>query len=116
MKLIHSLMDVELYVLVVPMAPLEEVHASSVQHPKFPHMRWLLNTRRVPVLPKVARDAQPPRGVAERVPRGAAEDTRPTCAGVGDTDKVAWLCHECAGHLCNRRPKMPPQALANWNW
>ena len=34
---------------VVPLAPLQELHASSVQHPRFETMRWLLNTRRVPV-------------------------------------------------------------------
>ena len=47
---IHALLDVELYLPVVPLAPPEELHASSVQHPRFEHMRWLLNTRRVPVL------------------------------------------------------------------
>ena len=46
---IHELLDVNLYVPVVPLAPLEELHASSVQHPRFQTMRWLLNTRRVPV-------------------------------------------------------------------
>ena len=46
----------------------------------------------------------------------AAEDARPPCAGVGDLDKTAWLCHECAAHLCRKSPKMPPRALANWNW
>ena len=71
-------------------------------------MRWLLNTRRVPVLPRAASDTE--------VPLGAAEHVKPTCAGIGDPDKAAWLCHECAGHLCRTRPKMPPQALANWNW
>ena len=38
-----------LYVPVVPLAPLEELHASSVQHPRFQTMRWLLHTRRVPI-------------------------------------------------------------------
>ena len=47
---IHERLNVELYVPVVPLAPLEELHASSVQHPRFPAMRWLLHTRRVPVL------------------------------------------------------------------
>ena len=46
---IHELLDVDLYVPVVPLAPLEELHASSVQHPRFQKMRWLLNTQRVPV-------------------------------------------------------------------
>ena len=47
---IHPLLDVELYAPVVAMAPLEELHASSVQHPRFPAMRWPLHTKRVPVL------------------------------------------------------------------
>ena len=64
-------------------------------------MRWLLNTRRVPVL-------QSPGGAA-------AEDGRHVCAGVGDEEQAAWLCHECASHLCQPHPRMPPQALANWN-
>ena len=38
-----------LYVPVVPLAPLEELHFSCVQHPRFQTMRWLLNTQRVPV-------------------------------------------------------------------
>ena len=32
---IHELLDVERYIPVVPLAPLEELHASSVQHPRF---------------------------------------------------------------------------------
>ena len=46
---IHELLDVNLYVPFVLLAPLEELHASSVQHPRFQTMRWLLNTRRVPI-------------------------------------------------------------------
>ena len=91
---IHEFLDVDLYVPVVPLAPIEELHASSVQHPRYHTMRWLLHTRRVPVLPTSAGSS---------------------CAGIGDTDKPAWLCHHCASHLCCRQPRMPPQALANWN-
>ena len=91
----------ENYVHVVPLAPLEELHASSVQHPGFPAMRWLLNIRRVPV--DSAWVASP-------------EDPRPPCAGVGDAEAPSWLCHHCASHLCRTKPLMPPQALANWNW
>ena len=105
---VHALLDVEKYVDVVPLAPLEELHASSVQHPRYPHMRWLLNTRRVPVLPHSATSATEARGATEHLALSPA--------GIGDTEKAAWLCHECAGHLCCKRPKMPPQALANWNW
>ena len=31
-------------------------------------------------------------------------------------ERPAWVCHHCASHLCSTRPRMPPQALANWNW
>ena len=48
--MIDAILNVNNYVHVVPVAPLEELHASSVQHPNFPAMRWLMNTRRVPVL------------------------------------------------------------------
>ena len=94
---IHELLDVDLYVPVVPLAPLEELHASSVQHPRFHTMRWLLNTRRLPVAPTNA----------------GFSPNAPSCAGIGDTDKPAWICHHCASHLCSRQPRMPPQALAS---
>ena len=95
---------------VVPLAPIEELHASSVQHPSFPSMRWLLNTRRVPVLS--------PADLAKYLEStgGAAEHAKPSCAGVGDMERPVWVCHHCASHLCSTRPRMPPQALANWNW
>ena len=65
---------------VVPLAPIEELHASSVQHPSFPSMRWLLNTRRVPVLS--------PADLAKYLEStgGAAEHAKPSCAGVGDME------------------------------
>ena len=34
-----------------PLIPTEHLHASSVQHPHHPEWRWLLHTRRVPVMP-----------------------------------------------------------------
>ena len=36
---IHALLNVDNYRQVVPLCPLEELHASSVQHPRFPAMR-----------------------------------------------------------------------------
>ena len=45
---VHKLLDVENYVHVVPRCPVEELHASSAQHPRFPRTRWLLHTKRVP--------------------------------------------------------------------
>jgi hypothetical protein len=119
---IHELLDVNLYVPVVPLAPLEELHASSVQHPRFHTMRWLLNTRRVPVLRGADAANSKERFddsfecVSDDTVGGVAEHTKPSCAGIGDTDKPAWICHHCASHLRCRQPRMPPQALANWNW
>ena len=107
---INAILNVNNYVHVVPLAPLEELHASSVQHPTFPAMRWLTNTRRVPVLCPVSG------GEPAKVTDDSAEDTRPLCAGVGDAEAPCWLCHHCAVHLCQSIPRMPPQALANWNW
>ena len=107
---IHELLDVNLYVPIVPLAPLKELHASSVQHPRFQTMRWLLHTRRVPV--SGVADAP---NVTEKTD-GAPEQAKPSCAGIGDPDKPAWICHHCASHLCSLQPRMPPQAVANWNW
>ena len=118
---VHKLLDVEKYVPGVPLVPAEELHASSVQHPSFPEMRWLLHTKRVPVLQGGVCGGSGGQGAAEHGLTGgtAAEPSaasRPPCAGVGDREQTAWLCHECAAHLCRTDPKMPPQALANWNW
>ena len=99
---IHALLNVEDYQELVKLCPPEELHGSSVQHPLDASKRWLLNTRRVKVLEQQK-----------------AEDTRegrPRCAGVGDPEEEAWLCHECASYLCHPEPKMPPKALANVNW
>ena len=114
---IHELLNVERYVPVVPLAPLEELHGSWVQLPRFPAMRWLLHTRRVPVSP-----ADPALGTAEQLSGdvidavGASEHVKPACAGIGDLQRPAWICHHCASYLCSPYPRMPPQALANWNW
>ena len=119
---IHAHLDVELYVPVVPLAPLEELHASSVQRPTFPAMRWLLHTRRVPVLSPAdaAKLTESSGGAPEHatadVIGDASEHAKPSCAGIGDKDKAAWICHHCASHLCSPQPRMPPQALDNWNW
>ena len=97
---IDAILNVNNYVHVVPLAPLEELHASSVQHPSFPDMRWLLNTRRVPVLPSGSGDDH------AKTTDDSAEDTRPSCAGVGDAEAPSWLCHHCAAHLCQQTPRI----------
>ena len=38
---VHTHLGVEHYANAMPLSPLEELHASSVQHPRFPAYRWL---------------------------------------------------------------------------
>ena len=46
---IDKLLSVEAYHESLPTISLQELHASAVQHPRFPNMRWLLHSRRVPL-------------------------------------------------------------------
>ena len=87
------------------MIPQEELHASSIQHPDNPSWRWLLHSRRVPVLPNSGAP-QPP----------AEDPDRPPCAGIGDAAKPVWSCRECQQDLCGPHPKLPLNAVANDNW
>ena len=68
---VHALLDVERYILQWPLIPIAELHASSVQHPDDPSMRWLLHSRRVQCLP------------IGDVPQLAEPSALPRCAGVG---------------------------------
>ena len=88
-----------------PLIPQEELHASSIQHPDDPSWRWLLHSRRVPVLPNSGA-LQPP----------AEDPDRPPCAGVGDASMPVWSCRECQRDLCGPHPKLPLNAVANDNW
>ena len=97
-----------------PLIPRKELHASSAQHPKHPSWRWLLRTRRVPVMAETG-------GQQSRAPggaNGAAEPVgeAPRCAGVGDPEAVSWVCWECLADLGGARPCMPLCALANDDW
>ena len=75
----HAFLNVERYAERWPLIPEEELHASSVQHPRHPGWHWLLHSRRVPVLPCKA--------AAEVV-----ADARPACAGIGDSTAQVWSC------------------------
>ena len=107
-----------------PQIPLEELHASSVQHPQFLHYRWLLHTKRVPVLPRdnadeqrqsaseVAQEQRPPSNAASERTREAH-----VTAGVGDPDSSCWLCQDCRNSLCHDNDiRMPGPALASNMW
>ena len=98
---INKLLDVQKYIEAWPLIPREELYASSVQHPNYPEMRWLLNTRRVPVV---------------ATQHDTCEPGLPRCAGVGNKEEAVWLCKGCMKALCTAEPIMPYFALANWNW
>ena len=101
---VQELFSVERYQERWPLIPQEELYASSIQHPDNPSWRWLLHSRRVPVLAKGAL-------------RPAAEDPdRPPCAGIGDASRPVWSCRECQRDLCGPHPKLPLNAVANDNW
>ena len=106
---VHELLDVEKYIAAWPRIPREELHASSVQHPRHPGYRWLMNTRRVPT-EDAALLLQ-----GEKV-AAATEHPLPRCAGVGREDEPVWLCTACTRSLCRTQPRMPFFALSNWNW
>ena len=75
---INELLDVNKYIEAWPQIPVEELHASSIQHPSYPKYRWLLNTRRVPVQASSSDSA-------------ATEHGLPKCAGMGFKDRPLWL-------------------------
>ena len=99
---INSLLDVRKYIESWPLIPAEELHASSVQHPSYPHFRWLLHTRRVRT--HTAEQASP------------TDAREPPCAGIGIKEEPVWMCRSCMQCLCRPEPIMPGFALANWNW
>ena len=98
---VHLFLDVQRYIKDWPRIPEEELHASSVQHPDEPSMRWLLHTRRIQCVS--ADEAAQVRNL-EKLPR---------CAGIGDRNASVWCCKTCVEHLCVENPSMPPLALTN---
>ena len=133
---VHQHLGVEHYAKAMPLIPLEELHASSVQHPRFTAYRWLLHTRRVPTRPEETGGAGHPVGSAESAAArgrgredgggGAAEPVSepspdgpslPRCAGVGAEEKIVWIGRQCRDALCVRDGiAMPGPALANLMW
>ena len=122
---VHKFLDVNRYAQRWPLIPAQELHASSIQHPDHPEWRWLLHTRRVPVLAAkpssaTAQQAASGSGVSQLAAStsGAAQpaDALPACAGVGDPDAYVWVCWDCLSDLCAKKPKMPLNGLTNDNW
>ena len=133
---VHQHLGVEHYAQAMPRIPLEELHASSVQHPRFPTFRWLLHTRRVPTRPQEPGSASQSSGLPQETAHrargrdhgsdGAAEPVSepgpdspalPRCAGVGVEESKVWICRHCRDALCVRDDiAMPGPALANLMW
>ena len=113
---VDALLSVRAYAKDWPNIPVEELHASSVQHPADPQMRWLLHTRRVPTrrAPAAGGAGTPARGGDGPQEQGGTP--RPPCAGVGLSDRTAWACAHCAAKLCARALATPTVARANWMW
>ena len=109
-----------------PLIPVAELLASSVLHPADHSMAWLLHTRRTPVLPdsRMARCNSGAQPVSQEGRHGSAEHPAvldvgaPACAGIGDPDRTAHICFDCASCLCvdDKLIKMPEFALANDLW
>ena len=92
--------------------PQEELHASSIEHPSLKDSdgnkcRWLLHTRRVPVLPT-------PSGASDSgMSQPVNASSLPICAGVGDPEAYVWACWDCVNDLCAKKPIMPSNGLTN---
>ena len=110
---VNKFLGVEHYAKAMPRIPLEELHASSVQHPKHSSYRWLLHTRRAPTL-----QGSFPCDAHELVREyPTEEDQLPSCAGVVVEDSKVWLCKQCRDALCMKWDiNMPGPALANLMW
>ena len=100
---VNKILCVRRYAERWPLIPKAELFASSIVHPSFPDMKWLLHTRVVALQP----DTFGFRG-------SNAEE--PGSAGVGDATKSCYLCHLCSSKLLRKHPKMPAPALANDMW
>ena len=113
--LVHKLLDVNRYAQRWPLIPQEELHASSIEHPSLKDSdgnkcRWLLHTRRVPVLPT-------PSGASDSgMSQPVNASSLPICAGVGDPEAYVWACWDCVNDLCAKKPIMPSNGLTNDNW
>ena len=129
--LIDKLLSTKRYCALFPLIPPDHLYASSVVHPADEGMSWLLHTRRVPMLPNSRKVPRPSAAQPASESSGNAEQpadessgsaaqpaSHYSCAGVGNSDAVAYICFECATCLCveDMHIKMPPFALANAMW
>ena len=73
---------------------------------RYPEWRWLLHTRRVPVLP----DADVSQLGASVV--GEKFATLPKCADIGDPAGIVWTCWPCLVDLCCKKPRRSTQTMS----
>ena len=122
-ELVHLFVHVQCYSKWWTLIPAEELHASSVQHSRYPEWRWVLHSRSIPVIAGdhdsiasgVAQPAAPELLSLSLVMRGSAEGSLP-CAGIEDEHGVVLTCWECLADVGAKKPKMPAHAFANDNW
>jgi hypothetical protein len=94
-ELIDKLLTTKRYCELFPLIPPEHLYASSVLHPADEGMSWLLHTRRVPMVPN---SSKAPQCCAEHPAAGSSGSaaqpvSRYACAGVGESDAVAYICY-----------------------
>ena len=112
---VNAIISVDQYHKAMPTMPLEELHASSVQHPTHSDYRWLSHSRRVPLVEQSA-SSRAAETKETSTGHDAASDTKYTCAGVGDSNQTAFICKICRDCLCTDKPEMPWCALAILMW
>ena len=100
---VDALLSVRRYAKRWPLIPTSELYASSIVHPQYPNMKWLLHTRVVPMK-------------AGTFGAKGADLSEPGCAGVGDELAASYLCGLCSASILRKSPRMPAPALANDLW
>ena len=102
-KAVDKLLNVKRYCGRWPLIPTSELFASSIIHPLFADMVWLLHTRVIEVQ----------NGTFGQKSSLSGDHG---CAGVADQESEVWLCKQCSSCLCRNYPIMPPRALCNDMW
>ena len=102
-KAVDKLLSVKRYCGRWPLIPTGELFASSIIHPLFADMVWLLHTRVI----KVQNGT---------FGQKSALSGDHGCAGMADQEGEVWLCRQCSSCLCRSYPIMPPRALCNDMW
>ena len=90
---VDKILGVQHYIAAWPQIPSEELHASSVQHPHHPSMRWLLHSRRVPKHDVQFNNCTGADGAtaSQETGHGVRPPVRmPRCAGAGEEDATQF--------------------------